>query len=49
MAKYESWSDAYERILGEVRVGMPGADEQTVYAAYYLRCQQWKVERGIRG
>lgn len=49
MPKWESWSHAYERILGEVRAEHPDWDEQTVFAEYSARCTMWKQERGIRG
>lgn len=48
MAKWESWSDAYERILGEVRAEHPDWDERQVFAEYRSRCEAWKRERGIR-
>lgn len=44
----ETWQDAYQRILAEVGVDMPDADEADQYAEYRLRCAQWKSERGIQ-
>jgi hypothetical protein len=46
MPRFESWSDAYERILGEVRGEHPEWDEPTVFTEYRSRCELWKQERG---
>ncbi len=48
MPKRESWSDAYRRILAEVKAEMPDAADEDQFEVYRLRCQQWKAERGIR-
>lgn len=46
--KYESWQDAYARIVHEVQIEMAGAPEDEQYAEYRRRCIEWKRERGIR-
>lgn len=45
--RFESWSDAFERILHTVQTELAHEDEPTQYREYRKRCAAWKREHGL--